>query len=120
MFKARLKQKRIVLLSAYIFIIIILAFGTLSCSKKEKIETEIFSFHGQTVKLLSDGNFTAFLAHGVKKSGTYTKTRENERIIISFNVNGNIEVGMIINNFLHLPKEWDDGHSHGNIFPKGK
>jgi len=70
MFKARLKQKKIALLSAYTYIIIILAFGILSCSKNEKTGKEIFSFHGQTVQLLADGNFTASLAHGVKKSGT--------------------------------------------------
>jgi len=119
MFKAKLEQNKI-LLSAYICIIILLAFGVLSCSKKETTGKEIFSFHGQTVQLLADGNFTASLAHGVKKSGTYTKTTENNRILISFNVNGNVAFGMIINNSLHLPKEWDDGHSHGNIFPKSK
>jgi len=84
----------------------------------ERTENEIFSYHGQTVQLLADGTFTASLAHGVRKSGTFTKTTENDRTIVSFNVNGNVEVGIIVNNFLHIPREWDDGHGHGNVFPK--
>jgi len=106
--------EKIGLLSAFA-LIIIFAGLIISCSKNE---TEIYSYHGQTVQLSADGNFTASLAHGVKKSGTYSKTAENDRIIVSFNVNGNVEVGRIINNSLHLPKEWDDGHGHGDVFPK--
>ncbi|MCL2181518.1 MAG: hypothetical protein FWB83_10375, partial [Treponema sp.] len=103
------------LLSVLALIIILASLVIISCNKNE---TEIYSFHGQTVQLLADGNFNASLAHGVKKSGTYSKTTENNRIIVSFIVNGNTETGRIINNALHLPKEWDDGHNHGNIFPK--
>ena len=78
---------------------------------------EIYSYQGQTVQLLSDGTFTAILAHNVRKRGTYTKTDEHGMTGVLFNVNGFIETGWIINNELHIPREWDDGHGHGNVFP---
>ena len=79
---------------------------------------ETYSYHGQTVQLFSDGNFTATLAHNVRKNGTYTKTTEEGMTGVLFNVNGFIETGWIINNELHIPREWDDGHGHGNVFPR--
>ncbi|MCL2721568.1 MAG: hypothetical protein FWD47_09555 [Treponema sp.] len=82
--------------------------------------TEIYSYHGQTIQLLDDGKFTAVLAHNVRKSGTYTKTNENDRIIVTFNNDGRTETGWIVNDSLHIPREWDDGHGHGNVFPKIK
>ncbi|MCL2440199.1 MAG: hypothetical protein FWD14_00520 [Treponema sp.] len=78
---------------------------------------EIYSYHGQTVQLLEDGTFTAALAHNVRKNGTFTKTNEDGFISVDFNINGRIETGWIINNSLHIPREWDDGHGHGNVFP---
>ena len=84
----------------------------------EKQDSEIYSYGGQTVQLFADGKFTASLAHNVSKNGTYTKEAESDIIAISFIINGRTEIGRIINNALHLPKEWDDGHNHGNIFPK--
>jgi len=118
MFKTISEKNKIGLFCIYALIISLAFFLLLSCSKNNEPEVEIFSYHGQTVELQKDGNFTASLAHGVRKNGTFTKTTENDRTIVSFNVNGNIEVGRIINNSLHIPKEWDDGHGHGNIFPK--
>ena len=79
---------------------------------------EIYSYGGQTIQLLADGTFTASLAHGARRNGTYTKTVNGNITAVSFNVNGSIEVGRIINNALHIPEEWNDGHGHGSVFPK--
>jgi len=108
------KMNKIGLLCAYTSIIILVCL-IISCAKNE---TEVFSFHEQTVQLFADGCFIASLSHGVQINGTYTKTTENDRINILFNVNGNTVTGRVINNALHIPKEWDDGHGHGNVFPK--
>ena len=83
-------------------------------------QAEVFSLGRQTVHLLADGTFSASLAHGVRKSGSYTKTEESDGTIVSFNVNGKEEVGWITNNALHLPHEWDDNHGHGNVFPRNR
>jgi len=106
---------KIGLLSIFALMIILTGLVIISCDKNE---AEIYSYYGQTVQLLANGDFTASLAHGVKKSGTYSKKTENDIIIVTFNVNGNMEAGRIINNSLHLPNEWDDGHGHGDVFPK--
>jgi len=82
--------------------------------------SETYSFQGQTVKLSGDGNFTASLAHGVRKSGTYTKRTEEGIIIVSFNISGRTEAGFIFENNLYLPEEWDDNHGHGSVFPRSK
>ena len=79
---------------------------------------EIYSYGRQIVVLKGDGSFTANLSHGVNKSGTYTKTVSEGTERVMFNVNGRIETGRIVNNSLHLPHEWDDGHGHGSVFKK--
>jgi len=120
MFKTNSMKNKVGLLCAYALIISLAIFLMIACTRNEKSKNEIFSYHGQTVQLSADGSFTASLAHGVRKSGTFTKTTDSNNIIVSFNVNGNVEVGRIINNSLHIPREWDDGHGHGNVFPKEK
>jgi len=79
---------------------------------------EIYRYGGQTIRLLSDGSFIASMAHGIRKEGTYSKTTEGDITTVIFNSNGRDEIGRIINNTLHIPQEWDDGHGHGNRFPK--
>jgi len=81
-------------------------------------EAEIYRNGRSSIQLLSDGTFTASLPHNVRKRGTYTKTTEDTRTVVSFNVNGRIETGRIENNALHIPGEWDDGHGHGNVFQR--
>jgi len=81
-------------------------------------ESEIYRHGRSSVELNANGTFSASLPHGVRKSGTYTRTSEGSRILVNFNVDGNIEVGRIENNALHIPNEWDDGHGHGNVFPR--
>ena len=116
------KNKKIVIGLCSLLFIIALAFIFHSVFRQKNIgisvDKETYSYHGQIIQLFSDGRFSASLAHNVIKNGTYTKLNENNRINVLFNVNGNIEIGWIINNSLYIPREWDDGHGHGNIFPK--
>jgi hypothetical protein len=85
---------------------------------------ETYGSGGQSVTLYADGTFQTVLtqcglpAAGIQKSGTFTKTPENGRVAVSFNVNGREEVGRIENGVLYIPSEWDDGHGHGNALPK--
>lgn len=79
---------------------------------------DIYSGGGQSVRLFEDGRFAASLAHNTMKTGTYTKTVEDNVTIVSFNRNGIIEIGRIENNSLRIPREWDDGHGHLNILPR--
>ena len=81
-------------------------------------KSEIYSDGSQKIELSADGKFTAVLSHNNRKSGTYIKKSEGNSIIVSFNVNGTITVGRIINDALHFPEEWEDRHHHGNILPK--
>jgi len=87
-------------------------------NKNEVEITDVYSYRDQTIHLYADGKFTANLAHNVRKNGTYTRQTDGGRAVVSFNVNGNIEVGRIDSSGLHLPKEWDDGHGHGSVFPR--
>ncbi|MDR0502774.1 MAG: hypothetical protein LBH16_05570 [Treponema sp.] len=111
------KQKKIRLLCVCAAILIIIASGLIVFLNRSR-NTEIYSYHGQTVQLFNDGKFTAALAHNVSKNGTYTKAKVNDRTVISFNVNGNTEVGWIINDSLNIPEEWKDSHGHGSVFPR--
>jgi len=115
----KVKQKMIIIISVCFLALIAVVVLIISMNNinKNKI-TEIYGYHGQIVQLLDDGRFTALLAHNVRKNGTYTKSNEDDRIAVLFNTRGRIETGWIINNSLHIPREWDDGHGHGNVFPK--
>jgi len=113
------KQKKLIILCICVSLAVIIGVSIFVIQNLVGNEAaEIYSYQGQTIQLLNDGRFTAMLAHNVRKSGTYTKTDENGIITVAFNTNGNIETGWIINNSLHIPREWDDGHGHGNVFPK--
>jgi len=115
------RKKNIIMISILILIIAVAVFLGIFASNRQsakQVAAEIYSDGNQTVQLLADGTFNATLAHNKHISGTYTKTAENDRTVVSFNINGNIEIGSIINNALHFPKEWEDGHSHGNVLQK--
>jgi len=109
-------RKKIIITCVCILIVIIAVLFVLYF--KNQNDTEVYSYGGQTVRLSADGTFTANLAHNVNKSGTYTRKTENGRTLVFFNIGGNEETGIIINNALNLPEEWNDGHGHGMVFPK--
>ena len=113
------KKKKIIITIAAASVIAAAAcllFTINSVNRQNILET--YSYQRQTVRFFVNGNFAAVLPHNVRKNGTYTKAAEGERTAVSFNVNGNIETGWIINNELHIPSEWDDGHGHANIFQR--
>jgi len=115
------RKKNFIMISIIILIIavaVVLGIYASNRQNAKQVGAEIYSDGNQTVQLLADGTFNAALAHNKRISGTYTRTAENNRTIVSFNVNGNIETGSIINNALHFPEEWEDGHHHGNVLPK--
>lgn len=120
---AKKKARKKIIIVGICLVLILGGFGIfLFVNTKQKREEanspEFYSYGSQSVQLLADGKFTASLAHNVSKSGTFTKANENERIAVSFYIDGRTEIGYIYNNSLHLPREWDDGHGHGSIFPK--
>jgi hypothetical protein len=80
--------------------------------------TETYSGGGLIVQLLDNGQFSATLAHNIRKNGTYTKTAEGGRTVVSFNVNGVIETGWIEDGALRVPVEWEDACGHTNILPR--
>jgi len=113
------RNKRLLLLGVCMLIAVCAAaFGIYSTSSKNKNET--YSDSGQTVQLFADGKFSATLAHNNRKAGTYVKTKESGRIKVLFKTDSAESAGWIINDALHFPEEWEDGHHHGNILPKKK
>ena len=122
--KKKANKKNIAGILIFIFVVLAVAAYLLipglleNKSGGQQFETGIYTHGRQKVELNENGTFTANLAHGVNKSGTYTKKAEGKRTIITFNTNGKQEIGRMENNSLHLPNEWDDGHGHGGIFTK--
>ena len=115
------KTRKLIIIGICVLVAIILStliFGMTSVI--EKNVTEIYSNQIQAVQLLDNGKFAAILAHNVRKSGTYTKTNDGSVITVAFNTNGRIETGWIMNDSLHIPREWDDGHGHGTVFPRAE
>jgi len=117
--KARLKAFIVVL----IVVLIVAAVAVIGIVRNQnnsakQNNAEIYGYRNQSVTLSGDGTFSANLSHGVRKNGTYTRKTEDARTVISFNVDGKTETGRIENNSLYLPREWDDGHGHGTVFPR--
>jgi len=96
-------------ISVLVFILVVQGLGT-----------ETYTDGGQqSVRLTSDGSFVADLAHGVKYDGTFEKTEQEGYADITFTFNdGLTAVGVIVDDQLHLPYEWDDGHGHETVFSK--
>lgn len=117
--KARKKAKRnkILIICGCILVVAVLS-ALIVNSIMRQAGAETYSGGGQTVYLFSDGKFTAYLAHSVTKSGTYTKSTADGITTVSFNIGGKVEVGTIRDGALHIPAEWDDGHGHGSVLRK--
>jgi hypothetical protein len=116
---ARKKAKQKKLVSAIlgtVIVVAVTAFLINSSIQQRRIET--YTNGVKMVQLLEDGNFSATLAHNVRKTGTYTKEEEDGGITVTFNTRGTAESGRIIDNALHIPEEWDDEHNHGRILPR--
>jgi len=123
--KAKIKARRKTIIIISILVLVVIAAAVVGIhfrnqNHKNILQEEIYSYRGQTVHLLADGTFSAKLAHNVNKDGTYTRAEESGRTKISFKSGGRDEDGWIINDSLHLPKEWEDGHGHGSVFPRSK
>ena len=117
------RRKTIIIIGIFVLVVITAAVVGINIRKqnnKVTAQEELYTYGGQTVQLLADGTFSASLAHNTRKNGTYTKTEDSGRIIVVFNINGKEEIGWIANDSLHLPNEWEDGHGHGNVFPRSK
>jgi len=111
------KQKKIitaVISAVAVLAVIIVLAVVLYYTVGQQPKADIYSDGSQTIQLFEDGKFTANLSHGVNKSGTYTKTTEGNKIVVEFDVSGDISEGQIVNNTLYFPEEWEDEHAHGN------
>ena len=116
------RRKKILIASICILVVITVAIsavfiGVWRNKSGASQNAEIYSYGGQTIQLLADGTFSANLAHNTR-NGTYTKTVDGDRTMVSFDVGGSVIIGRIENNALHIPIEWDDGHGHGSVLPR--
>jgi len=110
-------MKRILVIG--IFVLVLAAvFGVRMYLTAQQKKIETYSAGGQTVQLFNNGKFTAALAHNVRKSGTYTRLDEEGFSTVTFITDGREETGWIVNDSLHIPAEWDDGHGHGSVLPR--
>ena len=116
--KAKKSKKQIIILVAAIAVFIIAAVVILSLNSSSAPDTEVYSDGHQTVTLLPDGTFTAELVHDERESGTYDKTDQGGLMIVSFTVDDETVYGLITDDTLYLPEEWQDDHGHNSALPK--
>jgi hypothetical protein len=107
------RKNLIIIASVCIAIVVAISALVIFNATNQQSETRVFTAGNQKVTLSDDGTFSAQLAHGVTKSGTYTENSTGSVTIISFIYDGKTENGNINGNVLTLPNEWDDGHGHG-------
>jgi magnesium-transporting ATPase (P-type) len=119
--KQNKKKRSIIIALVSIVVVLVVCYIFIFSPRWQNENTSherVFANHGQTITLNTNGTFQAVLAHGVRINGTYNESVQNNEIIISFVSNGVSAYGRITENgrTMHLPREWDDGHGHGNIF----
>jgi len=76
----------------------------------------VFTRSNATITLTENGEFTAVLFHGERKSGVYSESEEGDVTVISFTYDGVTVYGWIEGRLLNIPSEWEDGCGHGSIF----
>ena len=96
--------------------VVLFALG--ACSGSNNADTaRIYANGANTITLNEDFTFSAKLPHGLTKSGTYSETVDALGVTtIIFTVNGAQASGIIRNNVLSIPSEWEDSHGHGSNF----
>jgi len=119
--KIKARRKTFIIISILVLVVVAAAVVGINFGRHKNtsiMQDELYSYGGQSVQLFSDGTFSAKLAHNVNKDGSYTRTVNSGITIITFTVNNKEETGRIVNDSLYLPKEWEDGHGHGSVFPR--
>ena len=86
------RRKKILIASICILVVMTVAIsavfiGVWRSKSGASPNAEIYSYGGQTVRLLADGTFSANLAHNTR-NGTYTKTVDGNRTFVSFDIGG--------------------------------
>jgi len=74
--------------------------------------TRTFISGRNSVVLNTDSTFRASLPHGVERSGTFSEATTDGVTTVSFTQGGTTVNGIIEDNVLTIPGEWDDGHRH--------
>jgi len=113
----RTSRKNLIIISSVcIAIAVVIGALVIFNTTNNQGETRVFTVGSQTITLYDDGAFSAQLAHGVAKSGTYSESVVGDVTTVSFTYEGKTEKGNIVGNVLTIPNEWDDSHGHGTKF----
>ena len=111
------KTKKVIVISAVVVVFLAIA-ALFVYDAVMKSGTEFYSDGHQSVRLFSDGTFTAELYHGVRYSGTYEKIGQGDDFSIAY-TSGDVTVtGEVTGRLLHIPEEWQDDHGHGTVLTK--
>ena len=78
--------------------------------------TEVYTDGGATITLYPNGEFSAVMYHYEMYSGTYAKSENGTRVTFSYD--GMTSIVELNDGYLHIPLEWDDGHSHAYELPR--
>ena len=115
--RKKARQKKLLIIAAVVVIVLAVA-AVVIFGAVQDAGTQIFSQPPQTVRLLPNRTFTAELYHGIRHSGTYTKTEQDGLTTIEFNSGGVTAQTVIIDDNLFVPLEWQDDHGHNTVLPK--
>jgi len=73
----------------------------------------VFADARQRIILLSDGTFSARLAHNSRRSGNWEEEADGNGVKVTFTYdNDKTATTRIENNVLLIPSEWSDRHGH--------
>ena len=113
--KARLKRNILIIAGAAVLVAVIVIVIITSVSSAM---TERYSDGYASVELRPDWTFSAALYHNERFAGTYSKSESDGETLVYFYHNGITALGTINEHGFTIPREWEDGHSHGSILPR--
>jgi len=109
--RQKLKLKKIIRISVC-SVIAVIVIAAIIINILQQRNARIFTDGTQSITLRENGTFTAELYHGVMRNGLYKEDGVDDITIISFDENGIVAVGFLMNDVLTYPEEWDDMHGH--------
>lgn len=109
----RAKRKKTIIITACAAVVVVVAALAIVFSYLQG-RNRVYTDGHQKVTLKHDGTFTAELAHETRE-GTYAESETGGIITVTFIVGGSSVEGLIADDVMTIPGEWQDDHGHGSL-----
>jgi uncharacterized protein (UPF0333 family) len=116
--RKKARKKRLTILVIVVVALLIIALAVFLIVNAAQAGIETYTDGAQTIRLYSDGSFSADLPHGVRRSGTHFTANVGGLSTITFIYDGEMTHSEFIDGQLLIPVEWQDSCGHNTILSR--